>query len=471
MVALYGREIFEDHRRCESLLRDVCGGFRREVNLLMNALRERVPLDLLDFNTDVPPKVQVERIVQRLEENMGMTRLAAGWAVEAWALALGLEVVQQYHLSSPPPPTIMVRSSVAKVHLPEPYVPTNRPYLMEQPGVRPPPVQVLPVNLPPQREKPQGLLNEPPVIPSNSNSEEAPIAADGPAIEPEPIPGEPPTAPPQSTAGHEYKIISMKMKLTPAVTIDIVHIPPGDFWLGGRDDHLLTLPQEKPAARLHLPAYWISRFPITIRQYLGYVQATRAQLPPDVILNKSPNHPVTYLRWQDAIQFCNWATTCLNDLVKNDPEFGAYQGWLIRLPTEAEWEKAACGLDQRMYPWGNQPPEPSRCNLNHPGGGTTAVGQHSPRGDSPYGCADMAGNTWSWTSSAFRPYPYDPADGREKPEPGAPIVIRGGSFRVDARTARCSARSSADPNQAYDDIGFRIVLAPPSAVSLTELLV
>ncbi len=103
------------------------------------------------------------------------------------------------------------------------------------------------------------------------------------------------------------------------------------------------------------------------------------------------DHPVVTVSWHDAQAFCKWAG--------------------VLLPTEAEWEKAARGTDGRMWPWGNDKPTKDHCNFNGNVGDTTPAGSY-PKGVSPYGCLDMAGNVWEWTSSLRRPYPYDGKDGR-----------------------------------------------------------
>ena len=171
---------------------------------------------------------------------------------------------------------------------------------------------------------------------------------------------------------------------------------------------------------MHLDEYWIGKYPVTNAQYKAFVEASGHQQPDHFKNGKIPkgknDHPVVEVSWHDARAFCDWASQ-ISDAV-------------IRLPTEAEWEKAARGKEGRIYPWGDQKPDVGLCNFDQNIGGTTLVGRYSPAGDSPYGCADMAGNVWEWTSSLKKDYPYRAGDGRENLEAGDDVhrVLRGGSW-------------------------------------------
>jgi formylglycine-generating enzyme required for sulfatase activity len=238
---------------------------------------------------------------------------------------------------------------------------------------------------------------------------------------------------------------------------EMVLIPAGRFLMGGdpnvdqgaRDDEDLQ-------HTLYLPDYYLAKTLLTNAQYAAFVQATGHQQPPDWEGGKPPkgkgDHPVVYVSWHDAVAYCRW--------------LAEVTGRPYGLPSEAEWEKGARGSDGRIWPWGNQW-DAERCNCEEGGkGDTTPVGAY-PQGASPYGLLDMAGNVWEWTRSlwgedeinpSFK-YPYDPADGREDLDaPGTVLrVLRGGSWDLSLRHARCVVRSWSYPDLSYSALGFRLV--------------
>jgi formylglycine-generating enzyme required for sulfatase activity len=247
--------------------------------------------------------------------------------------------------------------------------------------------------------------------------------------------------------------------------VEFVRIPAGAFLMGSRADNGLASDSEKPQHSIELTYdYWIGRYPVTNEQFARFVMA--AQYPFDLAQWQTrSDHPVVKVSWFDALAYCKW----LNNLVKAEcPSHGL----VLRLPTEAEWEKAARGeaAGAREWPWGNEF-DRSKCNSDEGGKkGTTPVGAYSPQGDSSYGSADMAGNVWEWTVSLwgldlFQPqyrYPYQPHDGREKLDapPAVYRVVRGGAFNSRQGSVRAASRYWFDGRARNEGVGFRVVVAP-----------
>jgi len=150
------------------------------------------------------------------------------------------------------------------------------------------------------------------------------------------------------------------------------------------------------------------------------------------------DHPAPESTWPGAVAYCAWR--------------GA------RLPSEVEWEAAARGREGRTYPWGEAPPTPARAVYGRGRGETDPVGSH-PAGATPEGVHDLAGNEAEWTSSLFRPYPYDADDGREDPAAAGERVTRGGDHVFDVAPRRLTGYFrdgfSRDPRRGHRHIGFR----------------
>ena len=240
--------------------------------------------------------------------------------------------------------------------------------------------------------------------------------------------------------------------LAQRVTLTLAYVPAGEFWMGAETWKW----DEAPRHAVILPEYWIGKYPVTVAQYAAFLHAANYPVRPAQIdqLAAKPDLPASNLSWFDARAFCEWV---MKEILPGTKQF---KDWQARLPGEAEWEKAARGVDGREYPWGDQPPNQYRCNFGFGLGDITPVGQFSPQSDSPYGCADMAGNVWEWTHSLYQPYPYLQDDGRESEAGDGERVARGGASYSAANFLRCAARLHSDPNRAYLSHGFRVCVSP-----------
>ena len=228
---------------------------------------------------------------------------------------------------------------------------------------------------------------------------------------------------------------------------EFVSIPAGPFLMGSKDSNPMASAEEKPQHRVEIPyEFWLTRTLVTNEEYASYIGEGNH---PVSDWRTKPNDPVVNVSWQDCMAYCKWLSDCMKSQLPTTAK--------VRLPTEAEWEKAARGTDGREWPWGNKF-DKSRCDLDERGKrGTTPVGAYSPQGDSPYGCADMAGNAWEWTHSDFKPYPYRADDGREN-EKGLTRVIRGGAFPFERGRARCAFRGRHLPIFLWPHYGFRAAI-------------
>jgi len=214
--------------------------------------------------------------------------------------------------------------------------------------------------------------------------------------------------------------------------VEMVEVPAGAFMMGSADAD--ADPDEQPVARIFVDTFRIDKVEVTNRRYLRCIEAGRCTVPAggDPAERARAEHPVTVLSWRQADAYCRWAGK--------------------RLPTEAEWEKAARGPDGRRYPWG-EAFAPERAHAGYTLG-LSPVGQH-PAGASPYGVLDMAGSVWEWTSSLYRPYPYDARDGREDPEARG-AWVNGGSWYYGPWYVRSTDRATADQGyRRVRDLGVR----------------
>lgn len=236
----------------------------------------------------------------------------------------------------------------------------------------------------------------------------------------------------------------------------MVTIPAGPFIMGSNQERTST--QNRPQHKITLPEYKIDKYPVTNAQYARFVAAKHYRPPSDWEQGRVPvgreMQPVTMVSWYDAHNYCVWANK--------------------RLPTEAEWEKAARGTDGRRWPWGEQM-DTSRLNTYYVVGSATDVTRY-PSGASPYGVMDMAGNVFQWTDEDFVAYPGSDAPselfkakvGRVTSSEDRAMkvvdlvgvdakykVLRGGSWKSDPFSTATYHRNYSLPNLASDFFGFR----------------
>ena len=283
-------------------------------------------------------------------------------------------------------------------------------------------------------------------------------------------------------------------------------IPSGPFIMGEAEIQHTNHKLDKP--------YWMSRFPVTQAQFTQFVDAggydnaeywpeaermdfwsegrivwaRNSRSQPEQFLEpfNFENHPVVGVSWYEALAFTRWLTADSSLIAP---------GWIVKLPSEAQWEKAARGglqvlyrplmqdllntrisLDidprganpepKRLYPWGNDA-DSDLANYEETGIATTSAVGCFPGGQSPYGCEEMSGNVWEWTCSLWEreenqkyAYPYDPEDGRERLDVLKEMhrVVRGGDYTSFFTDLRCGERFSFNPGYRRTNVGFRLVL-------------
>ena len=222
---------------------------------------------------------------------------------------------------------------------------------------------------------------------------------------------------------------------------EMVLIPAGPFTMGSADG----LERESPVHLVDLDDFYLDKYEVTLGQFRACVEAGACSEPPEVTKclwheGVGDDKPVNCMTWYDAQSYCQWAG--------------------LRLPSEAEWEKAARGTDGRVYPWGDEV-DRGRANYRNGFGGPIDVGSF-PTGVSPYGLYDMGGNVWEWVEDWYDPtyYATSPRDNPAGPDTGTGRVLRGGSWCFSADALRATVREPYNPEGTDTDIGFRCARDP-----------
>ena len=220
--------------------------------------------------------------------------------------------------------------------------------------------------------------------------------------------------------------------------MEMIFVPAGEFEMGSDTTDPRADQDEFPHHMVYLDAFWIDRTEVTNAMYRACIEAGVCKPPARTqhyLQSGFEDHPIIGVSWDEALAYCGWAGR--------------------RLPSEAEWEKAARGIDGRIYPWGDESPSVNLLNFDQHVHQTTPVGSY-PDGASPYGVLDMAGNAWEWVLDGYSPEYYSISPG-ENPISDSPVnrrVLRGGNWDSNEEGARSANRFWAFPRRNDTD-GFR----------------
>ncbi|MFO1422242.1 MAG: formylglycine-generating enzyme family protein [Candidatus Competibacteraceae bacterium] len=418
LLVQYGRSLCDDPRRCEALLKDYCGQYKREIFVLISALKNRVAEDLINASAGVPLTLVMGRLSQRLKDELGLAEDAARWAVESWALALGL--------------------SVATVDRPQP---------------TPEPSRVQPVELPRR-----------PVVPPTSASlslkqKFLKLWKSDYVAPPTRLPQKPftvfrdwlrPMAVIQSSATRTLKPLTVfRDRLRwgsegPAMIV----IPAGEFWMGSPESEEGRFDNERRHWVKIERSFAIGQYAVTFDEYDQFCTAAQRHKPEDQGWGRG-NQPVINVSWHDAVDYTEWLS--------------AQTRQVYRLPTEAEWEYAVRAETETVFWWGdNITTEQANYDGNYTYCSgkkgiyrkkTVPVDQFQPN---PWGLYQVHGNVFEWTGSCYdKNY-----EGMERlyagENKGGVRTLRGGSWLNHPVEVRSANRNWDASLNRFDGVGFRL---------------
>ena len=312
-----------------------------------------------------------------------------------------------------------------------------------------------------------------PVVPSSATAPiDAPVkpppTVASPAVPVAPPPLSAPNAPAPSPTTRTSALSPQPSALPPLPTL--IHIPAGPFLMGSSDADTHAVGDEKPQHTMTLPDFWIGKTPVSNAQFRPFVegdgyrnqaywttvgwqwceqeQIVKPKYWDDTQWNRA-DYPVVGVSWFEAVAYCRWLT--------------AQTGHAFRLPSEAEWEKAARGPNGWIWPWGNTW-EQGRCNSAEAGLKRTMPVAQYPTGASPYGALDMAGNVWEWVTTKWQSYPYQLEDEWQTTyqEVGENRMVRGGSWVDTQKYVRGASRINyRHARTRHDYPGLRVASHDP----------
>jgi formylglycine-generating enzyme required for sulfatase activity len=435
LIVRYGHYLSADPQRCEAMLRDLCGQHRREIAVLIRALKQRVATDLLATSAGLPAPLLLGRLRKRLEDEEAMTAEAAHWAVETWALALGV-------IDTPVP---------VQTKPPEP----RKPDRVEPEQSKPPPTPQTPTPIPAAR-------SDIPDIHGRSAAEvqaiqQAAAQRLGRSVV-------------FRDAGIQVCVkeqgkskcwfsdperIYPERKLVKTVAPpELVVIPAGRFLMGSQPDEPERRDDEGPQHWVEVPAFALGRYAVTFDEWDACVGAGGCSPRPDDQGWGRGKRPVINVSWDDAQQYCQWLSRAT--------------GQTYRLPSEAEWEYACRAGTTTSFSTGRGiASDLANCDWNYDENNCAAktgvfllrktqpVGRYPPN---PWGLYDMHGNVREWVEDCYNgSYTGVPTDGSDFRQGFCQRrVARGGSWILVPWYLRSAIRSRNDAGHRDNNLGFRV---------------
>jgi len=481
---LLDKSLCNNFQKCRGILADLCPGANKEINVLIQAMKQGVVKEIGNVSKGIPIDILLNRLIKKLEDNIGLSTEASSWAVESWAIVLGKRSGASIYEKV----CSKVPEKVEKVK-PEQEDPTQIPSETEDTKECPYCAELIKkkakkckhcgemlegnqskkLEEEKKREEDRRRLAEEKeklYIERKRLEEEKKREEDRRRLveEKEKLYIERKRLEEEKKREEERrKRLSEKPSVITVKGMELIKIPAGEFIMGSSDNDPDVNDNEKPQRKIYLDEYYIGKYPVTNGEYYKFILDGGYENPeywayegwewlldteitePGCWRDSDYNaldQPVVGVTWYEADAFCRW--------------FGG------SLPTEAQWEKAARGTDGRKYPWGHTELDSTYANYADNVGNPTPVGKYE-KGKSPYGCYDMAGNVWDWCEDWYDSdyYKNMPVRNPKNVTPRSLRVLRGGSWLFDARYLRGAYRSNViTPSFRECDAGFRLSKLP-----------
>lgn len=434
LIVEYGRSLCDDPRRCEALLKDYCGQYKREIFVLITALKNRVADDLIKAPTGVPQVMILARLVKRLEDELAMTAEAAQWAVESWVLALAAVTLDEDSYRQAVPFFKQAVQHFAQAATDAKQAVKLLIDAMLGAGLEPSIIAKM---------KPHALRFIQEMQSGKIDLTEAPA-----------VPPRASVALPTTPVLKPLSVFRDRLRdgsTGPAMIV----IPAGGFWMGSPDNEVEREDNERRHRVLITRPFAIGQYAVTVKEYDHFCEDQRKTKPEYAVWDRGNslvirgNRPVINVDWFDALTYARWLSV--------------QTGQNYRLPTEAEWEYAARAGTETAFWWGNDI-SPDQANYHgdftyHYGlegiyrKQTVPVDQFEPN---PWGLYQVHGNVYEWTGSQYDEN-YGGVENQYANEKySGPLAVRGGHWDTDPGCLRSACRARLYPYIRFNIQGFRL---------------